>query len=170
MSRTDDQISYVLPASVITRLDIARVISQAEAADNALTSASVRAKAGASAEAPPVVSDLLREFLTANQLDFNDSQQRSKLIAGLRSLKDNLPVIHMTFAAPADQESLQQIAGWLRQSVHPQAVISVGLQPGLIGGVYIRTTNHVHDLSVRAQLAGHRDLLVKEIEALSGTR
>ena len=170
MSRTDDQISYVLPASVITRLDVARVISQAEAADNALTSASVRAKAGTPAEAPPVLSDLLQEFLTANQLDFNDSQQRSKLIAGLRSLKDNLPVIHMTFAAPADQESLQQIAGWLRQSVHPQAVISVGLQPGLIGGVYIRTTNHVHDLSVRAQLAGHRDLLVKEIEALSGTR
>ncbi len=170
MSQISDQANYVLPASIITKLDVSRMISQVEAADNALTSADVRAKAGAPAEATPAVSQHLEDFLSANQLQLGDSQQRSQLIAGLRQLKDQLPVVHMTFAAPADPESLQQMASWLRKSVHPQAVIAVGLQPGLIGGVYVRTTNHVHDLSVRAQLAGHRDLLKKEIEALSGSR
>ena len=170
MSQPNDQTSYILPPSVITKLDVSRIIDQAEAADNAKSSAEMRAKAGVKSEASVLISEQLQDFLTINQLEFGDSQQRSQLIAGLRHLKDNLEVIHMTFAAPADQESLEKLASWLRQSVHPRAVISVGLQPGLIGGVYVRTTNHVHDLSVRAQLAGRSDLLIKEIEALSASR
>jgi F0F1-type ATP synthase delta subunit len=53
--------------------------------------------------------------------------------------------------------------------VHKQAVIEVGLQPALIAGVYIRTPNHVQDLSLRAMLKGGRDILIKELEALRGS-
>ena len=58
----------------------------------------------------------------------------------------------------------------MRGSVHPQAVISVGLQPALIGGVYVRTPNHVMDLSLRARLKGNRELITKELEALRGSK
>jgi F0F1-type ATP synthase delta subunit len=74
----------------------------------------------------------------------------------------------MTFAVTADPESLQQLALWLRTTINPQAVIAVGLQPSLVAGVYLRTPNHVHDLSLRAMLKNGRGLLVEELGALRG--
>ena len=76
----------------------------------------------------------------------------------------------MTFAVSADRESLSQIAHWLRESVHPQAVISVGMQPALVAGVYMRTPNKVFDLSLRGALSGQHGALVKELETYRGRR
>src|SRR5690606_28953189 len=110
----------------------------------------------------------MKDFLAANDLDIGDTLQRAGLIRQLRQLKASAPVAHVTFASPVDTESLRQITAWLRESVHPQAIVVVGLQPSLFGGVYIRTPNRVHDCSLRAQLAGHRDIIAREVEALSG--
>jgi F0F1-type ATP synthase delta subunit len=104
--------------------------------------------------------------LTLNKLSLEKSTERTELIRQLHIFKDNVPVIHMTFAVEADTESLGQIAQWLRESIHPQAVIAVGLQPGLVAGVYLRTPNHVHDLSLRTKLRTSRGVLLKELEAL----
>ena len=161
---------YVLPPSVVSKLDFSHLVAELEKLDAELTATSVRQKAGFSTTNQLTYSQQLNDFLAVNQLEIGDSQQRSNLLTALRTLKDNLPVIHMTFAVEADQDSLEKLSSWLRQSVHPQAVISVGLQPGLIGGVYLRTPNHIRDLSVRAQLEGHRGVLVRELEALGGNR
>ena len=72
----------------------------------------------------------------------------------------------MTFAVPADRESLRYIVQWVRTSVHPQALLQIGLQPALVAGVYLRTPNRVHDFSLRAALNGQHDALVKELGAL----
>lgn len=72
----------------------------------------------------------------------------------------------MTFAVTADPESLERLARWFRESIHPQVVIATHLQPSLIAGVYLRTPNHVHDFSLRGALAGKHGLLVNELEAL----
>ena len=159
---------FILPSSVMTRLDVSRLVYEVERLDSELTAAAVRAKTGAPQSAQPTVSEQLANFLTQNKLAFNSSQSRSALVQQLRILKDKVPVIHMTFAVQSDPESLQQIVQWLRTSVHPQAVISVGLQPSLVAGVYLRTPNHVHDLSLRTLLTGQHDVLVKELEALRG--
>ena len=83
----------------------------------------------------------------------------------VRKLKEHAPIIHMTFAVEADPESLSQLVAWIRQEIHPQALISDGLQPSLVGGVYMRTPNHVHDFSVRRLLADKRDIIAHELEA-----
>jgi F0F1-type ATP synthase delta subunit len=70
----------------------------------------------------------------------------------LRKLKDHAPVIHVTFAADVDPQSLQKLVQWFREEVHPHTLVAVGMQPSLIGGVYLRTPNQVHDFSVRALL------------------
>lgn len=160
----------VLPPSVVSKLDVARLVSEVEQLDHDINSAETRTKAGVETELHPILSDQLTDFLAANQLSVDDGRQRSQLIDQLRQLKDKAPVVHMTFATSADQDSLSQIADWLRRSVHPQSLMVVGLQPGLVGGVYIRTTNHVHDLSLRAQLAGSRHLLVEAVEAVNAGR
>lgn len=159
---------FALPNNVVSKVDVARLVREAERIDNELTAQSVRKKAGARDSSAPVTSDQFTQFLEMNELSFKESKERTLLIKELRHMKDALPVIHMTFAVTADPESLQQIALWLRESVHKQAVIDVGLQPGLVAGVYLRTANHVQDLSLKGKLQGQRGLLVKELEALRG--
>jgi len=159
---------FTLPPNVVSKVDLARMVNDFERVDGELTDASIRA-GGATVPLPPL-SEQLEQFLTLNKLEVTDERTRTELIKQLRSLKDVVPIIHMTFAVPADRESLQELAQWLRSSVHPHAVIGVGLQPALVAGVYVRTPNHVHDLSIRGKLESSRSVLVQELEALRGTK
>ncbi len=168
-TNTTHQDTLVLPPSIVTKIDVSHLLTEIEQIDNELISREAKQKSGVQPSGEIIYSDHLSDFLTANSIEISqESVQRSHLIKRLRELKASVPTVHITFATTADSESLQKIAGWLRQSVHPQAVVKVGLQPALIGGAYIRTTNHVHDFSLRAQLAGHRDIITKEVEALRG--
>lgn len=156
-----------LPPSVVTRPDLARLIHEVEQLDNAYTTAAARAKAGVATDVQPSASPQLIDFLQLNTLTISsDARARSQLIARLHALKEQAPQLHMTFAMEADRDSLVELAQWLRSSVHPQALITVGLQPGLVAGVYLRTPNHVHDFSLRGALKNSRGLIVKELEAL----
>lgn len=170
MSKSEPKtyMDFVLPPSVVSRVDVSRLASELERVDNELTTAKVRTKAGSSERANPAMSDRLTEFLAQNKLSLDDDHGRSELVRQVRLLKDKVPIIHMTFAVEADQESLGHLVKWLRESIHPQAVISVGLQPALVAGVYLRTPNHVHDLSLRAKIQASRNQLAKELEALRG--
>lgn len=170
MTETQENTGFVLPPSIVTKVDLSRVVSEFEQVDNELTTASVRERTGGGTIDQPRMSEQLSDFLAQNQLDMADSQARSEFIKRLRQLKDTVPVLHMTFSASADGESLRKLSAWVRGSVHPQAVIAVGLQPALIGGVYVRTPNHVMDLSLRARLKGNRELITKELEALRGSK
>lgn len=160
--------SFVLPPTVVSRIDVSRLVSEVERVDGEMTAAAVRSKIGEGEQPMPVLSQPLTDFLAQNQLDLSESHERSRVVKELRLLKDTAPVIHMTFAVTADPESLGQLAQWVRASVHPQAVIAVGLQPGLVAGVYLRTPNKVHDLSLKTKLAQSRDILVKEMESYRG--
>jgi len=159
---------FALPPTVVSKVDMARMVNDLERVDGEMTDASIRA--GGTAASLPPMSEQLEQFLALNNLQLSDERTRTELITQLRSLKDVVPIIHMTFAVQADRESLQQLAQWLRTSVHPHAVIGVGLQPALVAGVYVRTPNHVHDLSIRGKLESSRAVLVQELEALRGTK
>ena len=161
---------FVLPPSMVSKLDISRLANEVEQVDNDLTEAALRAKTNGGEVPKPVVSEQLSAFLEKNGQTLDNAGERTELIKQLRELKENVPVLHMTFAVPADGESLQQLADWVRNSVHPQAVIEVGLQPALVAGVYLRTTNHVHDFSVRGALKARHGALVEELGALRGAR
>lgn len=168
MSETVEK--FIIPPSIVTKIDISRLASEMEQLDSFMIASEAREKSGMPASGEPIISEQLNDFLAANQLDINDGGARMELIKQLRHLKDTVPSVHMTFAAPADNDSLREIVQWLRDSVHPQSVIMVGLQPSLIGGAYVRTTNQVHDMSLRALLAEHRDIIIDEVEALSGNK
>ncbi len=164
------QADLSLPGSVITRQDIAKLVQEIEQIDAALVAIEAKVRVGLPPGNGPVLSHRLTDFLNANHLLIGDSHVRSELIAQMRHVKDTAPTVHMTFAAEADAASLQQLIAWVRQSVHPRAVIGVGLQPELLGGVYVRTPNHVYDLSIRARLQNSRHLIVEELEAIRAGR
>jgi len=159
---------FILPPAVIDKVDISRLVHEFEAVDTLLTSKTVRKKAGASNEDVPALSPQLQAFLDVNPVNLDDSGARSGYIKQLQLLKNNVHVMNMTFAVVADPESLQQLSAWLRESVHPQTVIDVHLQPALVAGVYLRSQNHVFDFSVRNALREKRGELQKELEALRG--
>lgn len=161
-----DAGAYSLPSSIVTKVDVSRLVSELERIDGELTTSAARAKVGGEQAASPTVTASVADFLQLNQLSLDDSRARTELIQGLRRFKDHVPMLHMTFAAEADGESLEKIIAWVRQEISPDAVIEVGIQPDLIAGVYVRTPNHIHDLSARSLLKNGHELLVKELEGL----
>ena len=162
-----NNLNLTLPPSVVSRADVAHLVLEAERIDSAQTAQAVREKVGAAASEQPAMSQQLADFLSQNQLNVAPGQW-GELITQLRQVKEGVPVFHMTFAVPADRASLEQLVQWLRTSVHPQAVLEVGLQPSLVAGVSLRTPNHVHDFSMRSALKKNHGLLVKELGALRG--
>jgi hypothetical protein len=166
---SDSSASYVLPAAVVRKADLARLVREIESLDGELEAQKVRARGQEVSYHLPNMSQGLNDFLEQNKLDITDDQGRMELVEHLRKLKDLAPVIHMTFATEADPESLQQIVTYIRTELHPHALLSVGLQPSLVAGAYIRTPNHVHDFSIRARLSEKRNVIAQELEkALHG--
>lgn len=168
---TDSQLRYHIPAKVVTRVDLSRLLTEAERVDNDFNTNHARSEAGSGEQINITMSDSLKDFIAANELNFDEPNVREDVIFNLRHLKDNVPSVHLTFSTEADGESLQQLVTWFREQVHPQTVLSIGLQPSLVAGVYLRTPNRVKDLSLRAALREHRDVLVKGLqEATHGTK
>ena len=162
-----NNLNLTLPPSVVSRADVAYLVLEAEGIDRDQTAQAVRSKVGGMTQEQASMSQPLADFLAQNQLNVSAGQW-GELITQLRQVKDNAPIFHMTFAVPADRGSLEQLVQWLRASVHPQAVLEVGLQPSLVAGVSLRTPNHVHDFSMRSALKKNHGLLVKELGALRG--
>jgi len=159
-------VQYVLPARVVSRADMTRLIRELETVDNELEQQKARHQGSSGHYQLPTLSQALSDFLTANKLDVGDDHVRLDLKAQLRKLKDHAPVLHMTFATEVDPESMQSITAWVRRELHPQALVSAGLQPSLVAGVYVRTPNHVHDLSIRSFMKDSRKLIVEALDQL----
>lgn len=168
MSTPEAAVSYVLPPALVTRADLAHLVREVEAVDNEFEAQKARARSTGQqiAYRLPAMSRTLADFLELNKLNLADDQGRMALKEQLKLLKDKAPVMHMTFAVEADPVSLAQLVAYLRKEIHPQTLLSVGLQPSLVGGAYVRTPNQVHDFSLRELLAGKRNVIVRELESL----
>jgi hypothetical protein len=136
-----------------------------ERVDNDLEAQKARATGGAVQYLLPSMSKGLNDFLEMNKFDLGNDKARMDLREQMRRLKDHAPVVQMTFATDVDPETLTWLASWTRQNLHPQALLQIGLQPGLVGGVYLRTPNHVYDFSLRGRLREKRGAIR---EALDG--
>lgn len=161
--------NYILPSALVRKADLARLLREIETLDGELEAQKVRARGQEVSYRLPNLSQALGDFLDQNKLDITDDQGRMELVEQLRKLKDQAPIVHMTFATEADPESLGQLVAYMRKELHPQTLLSVGLQPGLVAGAYVRTPNHVHDFSVRAVLSKKRGVIAEDLEkALHG--
>lgn len=165
-----EAVRFAFPPSLIGHADVARLLRELETLDNDLGSQRARNRGTNAGYRLPNTSPALSDMLALNKIDIANDRARMDLRTQLRKLKDHAPVLHLTFAAETDPEALQQIVEWIRKELHPLALITVGLQPSLIGGVYVRTPNHVHDFSVRAHMQNGRGIIVRAIDALVGAQ
>ncbi len=158
--------AFVLPDSIVTRSDVARLVMEIERVDNEMIAKTARARVKVKDKSEILLGDQLQAFLAANELSLEKSRERTRIIKELRQLKQDAPGVHMTFAVMADPYSLSEIVTWLRTHAHPQTLLTVGLQPGLVAGAHMRTPNKALDFSLRGALDEHRGDLVKRLEAL----
>lgn len=154
---------YKLPSVLVGRADLARLVREVEELDGVLESQKVRGEE----YRLPVLSQALTDFQQLNEIDIRDDQARMIMKEQLRKLKDKAPIVHMTFAVEADPESIQKLVAWMRDNAHPQTMLSIGLQPSLVGGMYMRTPNHVHDYSMKALFNGKHGALITKLEEFS---
>ena len=64
----------------------------------------------------------------------------------------------MSFSADPSVTFLTKLMTWLRQEIHPQVLLTVGLQPTIGAGCILRTTNRYFDFSLRQDFANKRTM------------
>jgi F0F1-type ATP synthase delta subunit len=148
-----------LPASVIGQTDIMRIRRELDSLNDFFVSAKAQ-PAGRDLPLPKVTRGL-DQLARENGVNLLEVNSRSQLIAQLDAVYQKAPSFHISFAVEASPKALERILLWLRQNVHPQLLLQVGLQPAIAAGCVLRTTNKIFDMSLRSRLTQHTDYLVE---------
>lgn len=149
--------AIVLPISVITVIDLARVGRELTDVNEFMLQASIR-KPGTSMSLPRL-SKLLDDTATANKLNLLDENDRKALLHALSYVKEKAPKLHISFSAEPNAQFVIKIADYIRKNIHPLALIQVGIQPTIAAGCILRTPNKQFDLSLRQNLKNSRPML-----------
>ncbi len=157
----DEARALKLPTLVVGKVDIARLLRELESTDEYLAQAAVR-QPGTPMQLPRS-SRLLEELARENGLNLLQEADRARLLEFLRDIKENAPVIHMSFASDPSPAFTNKLVIWLRREIHPLILLQVGLQPSIAAGCIVRTPNKYFDLSLRQHLVRSRPLLLEKI-------
>jgi hypothetical protein len=153
--------SVVLPISVITMIDLARVGRELTDLDEFMTQSAIR-KPGTPMQLPRL-SKLLDDTANVNKLNLLEEKDRKALIKALSFVKLHAPRLHISFSAEPNAQFVTKVADYIRKNISPLALIQVGLQPTIAAGCILRTPNKQFDLSLRQHLRNNRQLLTEMI-------
>ncbi len=148
---------FQLPIGVVTRGDVRRLVQEATAIDDFLRQAAIR-QSGSSLTLPKS-SQLLKDFLDINKLNMLQTADRQRVASKLEKVYASAPLLHMSFATDPSPLFLSKLMTWLRQQIHPDVLLQIGLQPSLGAGCVLRTTNKYFDFSLRQRFADQRKVL-----------
>lgn len=148
-----------LPPAVATPSDVGRLVRELSAVDDSLLQLGLRA--GGTAVKMPKTSRLMDQIIQLNKLNLLKPADRRALKQYLTAVQAKAPVLHVSFSADPAPDFIEKLMTWMRRELHPQVLLTVGLQPGIGAGCVVRTTNKYFDLSLRQTFAKHRELLLK---------
>lgn len=146
-----------LPVMVVGPIEVGRLVRELADIDEALLQLGIRE--GGKNTKMPQTSRLMDELIEHNKLNLLHDADRKELTAFLVTLRQKAPVIHMSFSADPSAAFLEKLVTWLRREIHPDVLLTIGLQPNLGAGAVMRTTNKYFDLSLRQDLATKGNLL-----------
>ena len=67
------------------------------------------------------------------------------------------PVTHIMLAAPIPENLRLALIKWFRSQISPTALLKFEMNRNVLGGMVIRTSNRIIDLSFRQKLLDNRD-------------
>ena len=158
--------AFVLPNSITSPIDLNQVIRELEQADQSLLQARLR-KGGEETKVPRQ-GRLLTDVAEANDLNLLHEDDRKQLQTHLAELKGQAPTLHMGFNADPSPVFMQKLTTWVRQELHPYALIQVGLLPSIGAGCVLRTSNKVFDFSLKTQFEKSRQVLIDKLRQTAG--
>ncbi|MBA3757472.1 hypothetical protein H0X09_01240 [Candidatus Saccharibacteria bacterium] len=151
-----------LPLSVISQVDVARLLRELNGLEDFFIGLAAR-KPGTPMQ-PPRLSRLLEQIAVDNQHNLLEESSRGDLSAKLGEILNKAPLLHISFAAEPSGRALESILIWLRQNIHPQVLLAVGLQPTIAAGCVLRTPNRLFDMSMRNHLKAQEPYMVQLIQ------
>jgi hypothetical protein len=146
---------------VVTPSDVGRLEYELEVLENDLVQLNIQK----SAHGTPVLafSRGLERFAELNRLNLSLPDDRQTLKVFLMGVKQRAPILHISFNSEPSPLFLDKLMLWLRREIHPQVLLTIGLQPAIGAGCMVRTTNKYFDLSMRQTFIAKRPLLLEQI-------
>jgi F0F1-type ATP synthase delta subunit len=151
-----------LPSTIVSRVDVARLMRELTGLNDFFVGS--QARTAGTAMQLPRLSRLIDQVARENNINLLDANHRKLLLENLQAVYDRAPSFHVSFATEPSPKATEKLLVWMRQNIHPQILLSIGLQPSIAAGCVLRTTNKVFDLSLRAKLkqeTGYLSTLIK---------
>lgn len=165
--KTDTKPGFLLPISIVTKVDVGRLLREVTAIDDFLDQASLR-QPGTAIQLPKTTR-VVDDIVTSNKINLLVEAERRALIAFLTEVRDKAPEIHFSFSAEPSTTFMQKLATYLRESIHPHTLLQIGLQPTIGAGFMMRTTNKYYDFSLRTTLKAKHQVLLDNIRSAGKT-
>ncbi|HET9850011.1 MAG TPA: hypothetical protein VFP35_00035 [Candidatus Saccharimonadales bacterium] len=139
-----------LPTSLLDRGDLLSLIREVNSLSDFFVGANAR-QTGSPMQIPKTTR-LLDQLVQLNQINLLEASSRKQLAADFEAILKTAPSVHMSFAMEPSPRSIEPLITWLRQNIHPQLLLQVGLQPQIAAGCILRTSNKIFDFSIRTYL------------------
>lgn len=159
------EVTLVLPISMTGRSDLDRVWREISTLDQQLLQETLRDKNSESQL--PRISRLLADLAESNELNLLRQTDRQRLLDVLKQLQQVAPVLHFSFSADPSPAFIAKLLSWVRQEIHPYALIGIGLQPTIGAGCVLRTSNKIFDFSLKQHFDQKRELLIQKLHESS---
>lgn len=159
-----EELKIILPAGLMSPADVRRLRRSASSLADYLQQLKLK---NSDEPLPKPSTGLLADFAAANDLNLAKIEDCRQTVTLLTELEALAPVMHISFAKEPSAGVMHRITDWFRKNVHPLTLITVGLQPSMGAGCYLRTTNRYFDLSLRRHLLDGRGLLMAKLEELA---
>jgi len=150
-----------LPPLVVGPVEVNRLKRELAAIDDTLLERTLR-KQGSSAQMLKT-SQQMDRVVNLNELNLLHEADRQRLSRFLDSVSTRAPVLHISFSADPPSSFLEQLMAWLRENIHPQVLVTVGIQPTIAAGCTVRGPNKYFDLSLRQDFKDKRALLLEQM-------
>ena len=160
---TQPKSQIQLPVQVIGPVDVNRLIREVEGLNDFMMQSAIRMP-GSSMKLPRT-SRLFDEFIAVNHFNMLQTADRRAAATFLQSIKQQAPVIHMSFASDPTAAFTVKIVMWLRANIHPYLLIQIGLEPRIAAGCIVRTPNKQFDFSLRRHFIAQRDQLINVLKS-----
>jgi hypothetical protein len=157
--------TFALPALLSSPADVGRLVRELESIDERFLQLQLRK--GGAAPSLPKTSYLLDKLAERNGLNLLNTSDRQRLRNFLQLVKQRAPLLHISFGADPPPAFLEKLIAWLRQEIHAQVLVTIGLQPNIGAGCIVRTTNRRFDFSLRQNFIESRPLLVSKLVAIN---
>ena len=156
-----------LPVLVFGVVEIRRLKRELQALDEFMRQAAIREPGNQ--PALPRLSRVMEAMAADNNRNLLQESDRQELSQFLEGVEKTAPTIHVSFASDPSSAFIAKLVTWMRNNIHPQTLLQIGLQPTIAAGCIVRTPNKIFDLSLRQNLVEQRAKLIEALDAISTT-